>query len=95
MTHVRLRYDKTTNRIKQSYWATDRPQWADSDQKGTGVTTTDATADDRDAAIQSALDSVEAGTDYDPDIETPVAHLCYDPDNDALYAEVEIVSLSS
>jgi len=90
MTKVTLRYDDETRRIVQTYWGSDNPDWADEQRDGTTVTTTETNQQTRANAITSALNSVEAGTDYDPDAETPVGLLCYDPDADELYGEVEI-----
>jgi len=93
MTQLTLRYDNETNRVRQTYWESGTPDWADEQRDGTTVTTTETTQKDRVDALNSALSSVEAGTDYDPDIETPVGKLCYDPDSDEIYAQVEIQPL--
>lgn len=90
MTRLTLRYDDQTQRVTQTYWGSDDPEWADEQRDGTTVTTTETTQQVRADAINSALNSVEAGTDYDPDTETLVGKLCYDPDTDELYGEVEI-----
>jgi len=95
MTQLTLRYDNETHRITQTYWGSDTPDWADEQRDGETVTTTETTQQARADALNSALNSVEAGTDYDPDTETPVAVLCYDPDADELYGEVEIQQLPS
>lgn len=95
MTRLTLRYENQTNRITQTYWGSDGPDWADKQLDDETVTTTETTQQTRADALNSALKSVEAGTDYDPDTETPVGKLCYDPDNDELYGEVEIQPLSS
>lgn len=95
MTQVTLRYDNETERIVQSYWGSDNPDWADKQRNGESVTTTETTQQTRADALNSALNSVEAGADYDPDKETVVGQLCYDPDADELYGEVEIQPLSS
>jgi len=95
MTRLTLRYDNETHRITQKYWGSDDPDWADKQRDGETVTTTETTQQTRADALNSALNSVEAGTDYDPDSEMSVGLLCYDPDADQLYAEVEIQPLSS
>lgn len=74
----------------QTYWGGDGSDWASEQRDGTTVTTIDTTQQARADSLNSALNSVEAGVDYDPDTEIPVANLCYDPDTGALYAEVEI-----
>jgi hypothetical protein len=89
-----LRYNNQTNRIVQTYWGTGSPDWGDNQQDGTTVTTTETTQQTRSDALNSALNGVEAGTDYDPDTETPVGKLCYGPDKDELYGEVEIQPLN-
>ena len=90
MTQVILRYNDQTNRVTQTYWGDNSPEWADKQRDGATVTTTETSQQARTDAINSALDNVEAGTDYDSDTETPVAHLLYDPDTDTLDAEVVI-----
>jgi len=95
MTQVTLRYDKKTHCITQTCWEANNPDWADKPVDGETVTTTETTQQARSDALNSALNSVEAGADYDPDTETPVGKLCYDPDADELYAEVEIQPLPS
>jgi len=95
MTSVTLRYDNQTNRITQTYWGSSEPEWVGEPRDGETVTTTDTTQSARTDALNSALNSVEAGTDYDPDTETPVGRLCYDPEVDELYGEVKIQSLPS
>lgn len=94
MTQLTLRYDNQTDRITQTYWGRDDPDWMDEQRDGTAVTTTETTQQVRADALNSALNSVEAGKDYDPDTETAVGKLCYDPDADDLYAEAEIQPLS-
>lgn len=94
MSKLTLRYDNQSYEITQKYWG-ESPKWADEQRDGTTITTTDTTQQTRSEAISNALDSVEAGTDYDSDTETPVPKLCYDPDTDELYAEVEIQPLPS
>jgi len=95
MTRLTLRYDNQTHRIKQTYWGIDNPDWKDEQRDETTVTTTETTQQARADALNSALNSVEAGTDYDPDTEAPVGKLCYDPDADQLYGEVEIQPLEA
>jgi len=95
MTQITLRYDKSTNQVTQTYWGSDAPNWIDEQREGTAVTTTETSQQLRVDALNSAFNGVEAGTDYDPDTETPVAKLCYDPNADELYGEVEIQPLSS
>ena len=90
MTELTLRYDDETNRVEQTYWGDDSPDWANEQREGTTITTTETTQQARADALKSALDDVEAGTDYDPDSETPVGRLCYDPDDGELYGEVDI-----
>jgi len=90
MTQLTLRYDNQTNQITQTYWGSNSPDWADEQRDGTTVTTTETTQQVRADALNSALNSVEAGTDYDPNTETPVGLLCYDPKIDELYGEVDI-----
>jgi hypothetical protein len=90
MTRLTLRYDDKTHRIVQTYWGSDSPDWADEQQDGFTVTTTETTQQARADALNNALNTVEAGTDYDPDTEAPVGKLCYDPDADELYGGVEI-----
>jgi hypothetical protein len=90
MTRLTLRYDDKTHRIVQTYWGSDVSDWADEQQDGTTVTTTETTQQARSDALNNTLNSVDAGTDYDPDTEVPVGKLCYDPDADELYGEVEI-----
>jgi len=90
MTRLTLRYDNQTHRITQTYWGSDDPEWIDEQRDGTTITTTETTQQTRTDALQSAMNSVEAGTDYNPDTETPVGRLCYDPDADELYGEVDI-----
>lgn len=90
MTRLTLRYDNQTHRITQTYWGSDDPDWADEQRDGTSVTTTLTTQQARVDALNSALNSVEAGTDYNPDSETPVGKLCYNPDANELYGEVDI-----
>lgn len=90
MTQLTLRYDDKTHRIVQTYWGSDEPNWEDEQREGTTVTATETTQQARAEALVTALNSVEAGTDYDPDTESPFAQLCYDPDTDQLYAEVDI-----
>jgi len=90
MTRLTLRYDNESHRIMQRYWGSDNPDWGDGQRDGTTVTTIETTQQARADALSNALNSVEAGTDYDADTETPTARLCYDSDADELYAEVEI-----
>lgn len=90
MKKLTIRYNQTTNRVTQTYWGNDDPDWSNEVRDGTAVTTTTSTEQKRKDALTSALNSVEAGTDYEPDTETPVGKLCYDPDTDELYGEVEI-----
>lgn len=90
MTPLTLRYDNETQRVVQTYWGSDNPDWADEQREGTTVTTTETAQQTRADALNSALNTVEAGTDYDPDTETPVGKLCYDPNADELYGEVDI-----
>jgi hypothetical protein len=93
MTRLTLRYDNQTYLITQTYWGSDDPDWDDDQHEGQTVTTTETTQQARADALNTALNSVEAGTDYDPDTETPVGKLYYDPDADELYGEVEIQPL--
>lgn len=95
MKELTIRYDNETHRITQTYWGSDDPDWADEQRDGKTVTTTETTQQARIDAINAALNSVKAGTDYDADTETPVGHLCYDPTADELYGEVEIQPLPS
>lgn len=95
MTQLTLRYNDQTDRITQTHWGSSKPEWADIQRDGTTVTTTETTRQTRADALNSALNSVEAGTDYDAARETPVGQLCYDPDADNLYGDVEIQPLSS
>jgi len=95
MTQLILRYDDETYRITQTYWGDSNPSWADEQRDGTTVTKTETNQKNRTDALNSALNSVEADTDYNPDTETPVAKLCYDPNADELYGEVEIQPLPS
>lgn len=90
MTRLTIRYHNKTNRIIQTYWGGSTPTWLNEERKETTVTTTETTQQNRSDALESALNSVEAGADYDPDIETPVAVLCYDPNTDELYGDVDI-----
>lgn len=90
MTQLTLRYDDETYRITQRYWGNDNPDWATSQRDGTTVTTTETTQKTRTDALTSALNSVEAGTDYNPDTETVIGRLCYDPESDQLYGDVDI-----
>ena len=90
MTKLTLRYDDETNRVEQTYWGDDSPNWANEQREGTTITTTETTQQARADALKSALDDVEAGTDYDADTETPVGQLCYDPEDGKLYGEVNI-----
>jgi len=90
MTRMTLRYDNQTHRITQTYWGGDNPDWADKQRAGTTVTTTQTTQQTRADALKSAHNSLEAGADYDPETQTPVGKLCYDPNADELYGEVEI-----
>jgi len=94
MTRLTLRYDNQTHRITQTYWGSDDPEWANEQRDGETVMTTETTQQSRADALKSALNSVEAGTDYDPDTETPVGRLCYDPDADELYGEIDIQPLN-
>lgn len=95
MTQLTLRYDEKTHRITQTYWGDGNPKWMDVQRDGETVTTTETTQQMRENTLNNALNSVEAGTDYDPNTETVIAELCYDPDNDDLYAEVEIQPITS
>lgn len=95
MTRLTLRYDDQTNRVVQTYWGSDDPAWADEQRDGTTVTTTDTTQQARANALETALNSVEAGVDYDPDTETAVGQLCYDPDTDELNGDVDIQAIPS
>jgi hypothetical protein len=90
MTTITIRYDNETQRITQTYWRNGSPEWANEQRDGTTITTTETTQQTRTDALNSALNGVEAGTDYDPDTESAVGKLCYDPKSDELYAEVEI-----
>jgi len=89
-----MRYDTETQRVKQSFWG-HSPDWVAKNVDGKRVAVVNTTQQARTDALTTALDSVEAGTDYDPDTETPVGKLCYDPDADELYGEVEIQPLTS
>ena len=93
MKHVTIRYDSKTHRVTQSYWRDGTPTWVNEKVDGEEVVKIETTERKRTEVLKNALNSVEAGTDYDPDTETPVGKLCYDPDNDELYVEVEIRSL--
>ena len=90
MTELTLRYDDETNRVEQTYWGDDGPDWANEQREGTTVTTTETTQQARSDALKSAFDDVEAGTDYDDDTERPVGRLCYDAEDGELYGEVDI-----
>jgi len=90
MTEVTIRYDNQTNRVLQTYWGDGKPDWADEQQDGTTITTIDTTEERRSEAIKNALNRAKPRTDYDPATETPVGELCYDPDADELYGEVDI-----
>lgn len=91
MTQLTLRYNDQTERIEQTYWRGDDPDWGNEIIDGTTVTATETTQQARADALESALNSVEAGTDYDAETETSVAHLHYDASTGELYGEVEIV----
>lgn len=95
MTQLTIRYNTDTGRIEQSYWGYDNPYWADNQQDGSTVITTNTTQQARSDALNSALNSVKADTDYNPDTETPIGQLCYNPDKDELYGEVEIQPIES
>ena len=90
MTELTLRYDDETNRVEQTYWGDENPDWANEQREGTTITTTETTQQSRADALQSAFDDVEAGTDYDDVAERPVGRLCYDPEDGELYGEVDI-----
>ena len=90
MTELTLRYDDETNRVQQTYWGDDSPDWANEQREGATITTTETTQQARTDALKSAFDDVEAGTDYDADTERPVGRLCYDPDDGELYGEIDI-----
>lgn len=94
MQKITLRYDNNTNRITQTYWGDDTPEWANNEKTGTTTTTTETSAVKRENKLRSALNDVESGTDYDPDTERPVPRLCYNPNVDKLYAEVDIQPLN-
>ena len=85
-----LRYDNETNRVTQTYWGTD-PNWDAED--GTTITTTQANHDVRQQQYELAVSAVSK-SDYNPDTETPVPQLTYDPDADAIGADVEFVAIS-
>ena len=90
MTQLTLRYDDETNRVEQTYWGDDSPDWANEQREGTTITTTETTQQARTDALKSAFDDVEAGTDYDADTERPVGRLCYDAEDGELCGEVDI-----
>jgi len=92
MTDLTLRYDTETNRVTQTYWGDGGPAWADVNRDGTAVVTIKTTQQARADALAAARDGVEAGTDYDPDVESATAQLCYNPDTEALTAEIEITT---
>ena len=84
-----LRYDNETHRVTQTYWGVD-PDWDTTD--GTTITTTQADPDVRQQQYELAVSAVSE-SDYDPDTETPVPQLTYDPDADAIGADVEFVPI--
>ena len=84
-----LRYDNETNRVTQTYWGTD-PDWDAED--GTTITTTQANHDVRQQQYELAVSAV-SDSDYNPDTETLIPQLTYDPDADAIGADVEFVPI--
>ena len=80
-----LRYDNAMHRVKQTYWGTD-PDWDAKD--GTTITTTQADPDVRQQQYELAVSAVSK-SDYNADTETPIPKLTYDPDADAIGADVE------
>jgi hypothetical protein len=84
-----LRYDNETHRVTQTYWGTD-PDWTADD--GTTITTTQVNPDTRQQQFELAISAV-SDSDYDPDTETPIPQLTYDPDADAIAAEVDFVPI--
>ena len=84
-----LRYDNETHRVTQTYWGTD-PNWDAED--GATITTTQADPDVRQQQYDLAVSAVSK-SDYNPDTETPIPKLTYDPDADAIGADVEFVPI--
>ena len=84
-----LRYDNETNRVTQTYWGVN-PDWKT--ENGTTITETGAGKDVRQQEFEDALSAVSE-SDYNPDTETPVPYLTYDPKTDSMGAEVEIQPL--
>ena len=84
-----LRYDNETNRVTQTYWGTD-PNWDAED--GATITTTQADPNVRQQQYELAVSAVSK-SDYNPDTETPIPKLTYDPDADAIGADVEFVPI--
>ena len=84
-----LRYDTETHRVTQTYWGVD-PDWKK--ENGTTITETETGKGVRQQQLENALSTVPE-TDYNPDTETPVPYLTYDPKTDSMGAEVEIQPL--
>ena len=84
-----LRYDNETHRVHQTYWGVD-PDWDTTD--GTTITTTQADPDVRQQQYELAVSAI-SDSNYNSDTETPVTQLTYDPDADAIGADVEFVPI--
>ena len=84
-----LRYDNETNRVTQTYWGFE-PDWDAED--GKTITTTQADPDIRQQQYELAVSAVSK-SDYNPDTETPIPQLTYDPETDAIGANVEFVPI--
>jgi len=94
MKSITLRYENESGRVTQTYWGSGSPKWVNNQPDGETVTSTEITQQARTDALNNAINSVEAGVDYDPSTETVVSKLYYNPDLDELYAQAEIQLLS-
>lgn len=91
---LHFRFDESSGRIEGRYWGDEPPQRISNPKDGYAYGSDSAFSQAaRETLFQSAQDSVEAGTDYDPETETAVAYLYYDEATGEIYSDVEIQPL--
>jgi len=90
---MKFAYEITTERIVRRYWGDEIPAWYTDPPEGVKTAEELFSQQSRDELMQQAHNIHEAGTDYDPDTETNVGYLCYDPDTGEMYPDAEIKPL--
>ena len=96
---LHFRYQQDDGRIGSRYWGEKPSDQITDPPEGYGHVSEPAfSQESRGELLREAKADVEPGEDYDPDSETVVAHLYYDPDSDdfdggEIYAEAHVEQL--